>query len=99
MNDKFIGKLVAVRGIGSGVNVGRVAAHEGIRVLFQPGSFFCSSWEYPGDSFGAFHSLANGKIKGGTITLVKRDTIIEDAAQIVICDDAVEQVLAKFAKE
>jgi hypothetical protein len=98
INSKFIGKIVAVRGIGSGINVGRCAAIEGTQVLLEPKNYFCPSWEYSSNSHGAFHSLANGDIKGGTITLTERDTIITDAAQVVLCDEKVMNVLEKCGK-
>lgn len=98
MNNNFIGKIVAVRGIGSGVNVGKCIAIDGVNILLEPNSYFCRSWEYPSDSHGAFHSLSNGKIKGGTITRIERDTIITDAAQIVVCADNLLTILEGFAK-
>lgn len=99
MFDKFIGKTVAVRGIGSGINVGTVVAVKDTAVLFEPGSFFCPSWAYSSKSHGSFHSLANGDITGGDITKVENETIITDVAQIVICDNSVMKKLDGFAKK
>ena len=79
MFEKFIGKVVATRGTGSGVNVGRCAAFNGVNILFEPGSFFMRSWEYR-TAHGAFHSLSCGDVTGGEITLVKNDTIITDVS-------------------
>jgi len=98
ITDKFIGKSVAVRGIGSGINVGRCAGMEGTAILFEAGSFFCPSWEYSDKSHGAFHSLANGDVTGGSITLIEKETIITDVAQVVECNDSVIPTLSKFAK-
>lgn len=88
----FIGKPVAIRGIGSGVNVGICGGFEGKTVLLEPGSFFCRRWEYK-DSFGSFHSLANGDVQKGSIAKVTHDTVITDVAQIVVCDPSVIPVL------
>ena len=97
MYERFIGKVVATRGIGSGVNVGRCAAIKGVDVLLEAGSFFMRSWTYK-TSYGAFHSLSKVDVQGGEITLVKNDTIITDVAQCVICDDEILDVLTKLAK-
>ena len=99
MYDRFIGKTVAVRGIGSGVNVGRCVAVKDTAVLFEKGSFFCSSWTYQAPSHGAFHSLANGEITNGTITLVENETIIIDVAQIVLCNSGLPDKLQRLAKK
>lgn len=98
INEKLIGRPVAVRGIGSGVNVGVCAAVQGTDILFEPGSFFCSEWRYSKESHGAFHSLANGDVYDGKITLVENDTIISDVAQKVICSQKTIEVLKKIAK-
>lgn len=98
MYEKFIGKIVATRGIGSGVNVGRCAAVNGVNILLEPNGYFCPSWSYESGTHGAFHSLANGNIVEGTITKIERDTIITDAAQIVVCKDNLLNVLEGFAK-
>lgn len=97
MYDKFIGKAVAVRGTGSGVNVGRCAAFVDKNILLEPGSFFMRSWEYS-KSRGSFHSLSSVDVDGGEITLVKNDTIIADVAQCVICDERILDVLKEYAK-
>lgn len=97
ITEKFIGKIVVVRGIGSGVNIGKCAAFKGNQILFCPNSFFCRRWEYS-DSHGAFHSLARADVNGGEITLIKNETIITDVAQVVICDDKVKDILKGLAK-
>lgn len=95
--NNFIGKTVAIRGIGSGVNVGKCAGIDGVNVLLDQGSFFCRSWEY-NNSIGSFHSLANGDIKNGSIARTENETIITDAAQVVICSDSVLEKLEKIAE-
>lgn len=97
INDKFIGKVVAIRGPGSGINMGKCVAFEGKELLLEPNSCFLRKWEYA-NSHGAFHSLARGDVSGGTITLTKNDTIITDVAQCVICDDGVLEKVRRFAK-
>lgn len=93
---KFKGKTVAIRGIGSGVNVGICVDISGTNILLEPGSFFCRQWDYK-KSHGAFHSLANGDVIGGTITKTDNDTVITDVAQIVVCAEGVMDVLEKAA--
>lgn len=95
--DKFIGKVVATRGIGSGVNVGRCVAIDNQNILLEEGSYFVRSWTYT-DSHGAFHSLSRADITGGEISAVKNDTIITDLAQAVICDESILEVLKVHAK-
>jgi hypothetical protein len=99
LNDKFIGKVIAVRGIGSGINVGRCVAINGVDTLLEPNSFFCASWTYSSKSHGSFHSLANGDVQGGDITRIQRDTIITDTAQRVVCDEGLLDKLKSFAKD
>lgn len=97
---QFVGKMVATRGIGSGVNVGRCVAIQDDNILLE-GSFFLRSWEYDNSkSHGAFHSLSSACIKdsGGEITKTKNDTIITDVAQVVVCDEKILKILEKVAK-
>ena len=99
IHKNLIGKAVAIRGIGSGVNVGRCVAIDGPNILLEPGSFFCRQWEYDQSvSYGAFHSLSKVDVHGGSISKVKHDTIITDVAQIVVCDEEIIDVLDKIAK-
>lgn len=95
--EKFIGKVVATRGLTSGVNVGVCVAIKDTNTLLAPGSFFCRAWDYK-KSHGAFHSLSEADVTGGTITYVKGDTVITDTAQLVVCDDKLMDILKKLAK-
>lgn len=100
INEQFVGKVVATRGIGSGVNVGTCVAIDNDNILLE-GSYFLRSWEYDNSkSHGAFHSLSSACIKdsGGEITKTKNDTIITDVAQVVVCDDKILKILDKVAK-
>jgi hypothetical protein len=102
ITEKFVGKIVAIRGIGSGVNVGRLVVHQGTEALLEAGSFFCKGWKYDEKkSHGAFHSLSTAQVhpKDGEITRVKGDTVITDVAQMVVCDEALVGLLDGQAKD
>ncbi len=90
---KYVGKVVATRGIGSGVNVGRLVAIEGATVILTE-AYFMQNWKYA-NSFGAFDSLSTGDVTGGTIAKIKEDKIITDLAAFVVCP---EELLNKCKK-
>lgn len=97
VNDLFLGKVVAVRGIGSGVNVGRVVSiNPTEKMVILTDSFYLRNWTYA-NSCGAFHSLSKADITGGEhIVKVHNDTIIMDVAQMVICPDELLIIVDKF---
>lgn len=96
MYEKLIGKVVAVRGYSSGVNVGRLIKAEG-QTVFLTDSFFMRSWTYE-NSCGSFHSLAVADITGGDhIVTVHSDSIIMDAAHVVVCVDETLEKCKKYA--
>ena len=99
--EKYYGKVVATRGYGSGVNVGRLVHFDPVgKVLILTESYFCRNWEYDENkSHGSMASLSGGHIEvGGTITRIHYDSIIVDCAQIVICPDKVLEICEKSAK-
>jgi hypothetical protein len=92
---KYIGKVVAVRGIGSGVSAGILIALEGTTAILTDAYFLCN-WKYT-NAYGAMHSLSTGDLIGGEITKVKDDMIITDVANIVICPDDLLDKCKKYA--
>ena len=94
--NNIIGKPVAIRGRGSGVNVGICAGIHKDNILLEGGSFFLRKWEYK-YAHGAFHSLGNADVHDGEITPIKQESIITDAVQIVLCPDKIMDKLKKIA--
>lgn len=96
--NELVGKVVAVRGVGSGVNVGVCTAVTPDSIILMAGNFYLRSWKYPSGGFGSFHSLANGQITGGeNICEVSQDSVIFHAEHVVVCSDELPEKLKKWA--
>ncbi len=84
--EKYVGKVVATRGIGSGVNAGRVVAIEGATIVLTD-AYFLRNWKW-NNSFGSMDSFSTGDIKAPCeIAKVSEDMIITDLAKFVVCPD------------
>jgi len=103
-NEKFkeyIGKPVATRGIGSGVNAGILAYfNEESRTVILKDSYFLRRWSYK-NSYGSMASLSSGDILTTgehEITRVHSDSIIMNVECVVIVPQNVLDVCEKIAK-
>lgn len=95
--DRFLDKWVVLRGIGSGVVLGRPVAIHGIEVLLEPGAYFCASWSFDNTkAHGSFHSLANGLITEGVFSKMLHETIVTDVAQMIIATEECVKIVKKF---
>ncbi len=96
IRNRFEGKIIATRGIGSGVIAGRCITIEGNSCILSE-AFFLREWKYK-NSFGSMHSLSTGDIiPGGQIAKIARDIIITDLANAVVCPDDFLEKLEKLA--
>jgi hypothetical protein len=95
---KYLGQVVATRGVGSGVNVGKLAYFDcDNKIVILSDSYFLRSWKYL-KSYGSMTSLSSGDIVDGEITKIHNDTIITDVAQIVVCPESILAICKKVAK-
>lgn len=97
MKNKFVNKIIAIKGIGSGVTLGKCLDMEGPNVLLDKDACFMRDWKYA-TAHGAMHSLASADITGGEITAIKNECLITDAANVVLCDDNTLEVAHQFSK-
>jgi len=99
--EKYIGKPVATRGIGSGVNVGiLVYFNEESRTVILKDSYFLRRWSYK-NSYGSMASLSSGDILTTgehEITKVHSDSIIINVECLVVVPQKVLDVCEKIAK-
>lgn len=93
----FEGKIVAVRGQGSGINVGRCVGIGPNWIILEAGSFYCQKWTF-NKGFGSFHSLANNNIASGEhICEVTKDACIFSQEHVIECDPALMTTLKKYS--
>jgi len=96
IKNRFEGKVVATRGVGSGVVVGRCITIEGNSIILTD-AYFLGEWKYE-KSFGSMHSLSTGDIlPGGQIAKIAKEIIITDLANAVICPEDMLKKCDKYS--